>query len=284
MRRGQIKFSVILGLIMTLAVNTAFARTVDRDRDGALSYKALMLTQTQAKAGDADAQFALYDVYGAKEDYAQAYEWLEKAADQGHMAALFWSFMRYDSGGNFSMYRSPVNYTKAFHRLKQMEAIEPSSAWFNLGFYYRYGRGVKRDYALAAHYFTQCTESAERGCGFYSDAQIELGDMYSKGLGVRQDDVSAYVWYSLGVEQKLAYRHTPLPQGTIIDCAGRCPAGTPDEAYIKRRDELRRRLAPMQKRDAEQRVKAFRDRHPVQKNSYDPPIVNVTPPPSIPVP
>jgi hypothetical protein len=70
----------------------------------------------------------------------------------------------------------------------------------------------------------------------------------------------------------------------IIDCAGPCPAGTPDEVYIKRRDELKRRLTPMQKCDVEQRVKAFRDRHPVQKNSYDPPIMNVTPPPPIPVP
>ena len=166
-----------------------------------------------------------------------------------------------------------------------MEALEPSSAWFELGIYYRYGRGVKRDDILAAHYFILCSELAEQGCGFYFDAQIELGNMYAKGLGVRRDDVRAYVWYSLGVEQKLEYRHTRLPYGTIIDCVGPCPIRTSDEAYIGHQNELRRRLTPIQRLDAEQRVKAFRDKHPLQKITYnDPPPINVTPPPLIPVP
>ena len=284
MRYWWVKFIIVFSAVVAGAANKALAEDIRVSRDGAVSYNELKLIQTRAAAGDADAQFALYNFYGDKEDYAQAYEWLEKAVDQGQKEALFWSFMRHDSGGNFSMYRSPVNYAEALHRLKQMEAVEPSSAWFNLGFYYRYGQGTRRDYALAAHYFIQCSELAEQGCGFYFDAQIELGDMYAKGLGVKRDDVNAYVWYSLGVEQKLAYRHTPLPPGMIIDCVGPCSERTSDEGYIKHQDELKQRLTPMQKRIAELKIKAFRDRHPVQKHNYDPPPVNITPPPPIPVP
>ncbi|MEX4218568.1 sel1 repeat family protein, partial [Haemophilus influenzae] len=41
-------------------------------------------------------------------------------------------------------------------------------------------------------------KAAEQG---YADAQLNLGNMYAKGLGVKQDDVEAVKWYRKAAEQ-----------------------------------------------------------------------------------
>ena len=41
-------------------------------------------------------------------------------------------------------------------------------------------------------------QAAEQG---YTDAQFNLGNMYAKGRGVKQDDVEAVKWYRQAAEQ-----------------------------------------------------------------------------------
>lgn len=56
------------------------------------------------------------------------------------------------------------------------------------------GIEVQQDYEEAAQWYRF---SAERGFG---DAARKLGNMYLNGEGVKQDDISAYVWLSLAQE------------------------------------------------------------------------------------
>jgi len=56
---------------------------------------------------------------------------------------------------------------------------------------------------------------AEQG---HAEAQLNLGIMYSLGLGVPKDHVQAYVWYTLAA---------PKPFGEIHDPGSTCRSPTP---------------------------------------------------------
>ncbi len=70
-----------------------------------------------------------------------------------------------------------------------------AEAQFNLGDMYRFGRGISRDQAKAAHWYRL---AAEQG---HVKGQFNLGFRYNHGLGVRQDHVEAVRWYRLAAEQ-----------------------------------------------------------------------------------
>lgn len=65
---------------------------------------------------------------------------------------------------------------------------------------YRDGHGVPQDFEFAAKLFSQ---GAQQG---FSDAQMEIGQMYAKGQGVPQDFVQAHFWFNVagtkGTEQE----------------------------------------------------------------------------------
>lgn len=62
------------------------------------------------------------------------------------------------------------------------------------GVNYELGRGVKQDYAKAAHWYRK---GAEKG---YADSQNDLAKLYEDGRGVPQDDRQALYWYSRAAE------------------------------------------------------------------------------------
>ena len=60
---------------------------------------------------------------------------------------------------------------------------------------YENGRGVERDYKMAAEWYRK---AAEQG---YSEAQYNLGMCYEAGRGVEQDDKEAVEWYRKAAEK-----------------------------------------------------------------------------------
>ena len=68
----------------------------------------------------------------------------------------------------------------------------------NLGWMYKYGRGVEQSYEKAAGWYLK---AAEQG---YADAQCNLGFMYELGDGVEQSYEKAVEWYLKAAEQGLA--------------------------------------------------------------------------------
>ena len=230
-----------------------------------MPYNVWTALQARGNAGDGEAAFQIYNLYLDRDDHLAAYPWLEKAADDSWPEALLWSFLIYD-GDESSGYKNK-DYVKALGRLKQLEAIgwEKGFVGSNLGDYYRYCRGVERDYATAFAYFAPCADPA---VGTIPDVfcQLSLSDMYADGLGTEKNELLAYVWYALGAEQWRRILSTPE--------AGYRPL---TRAMVKRLYLLKSRLDSAQLTDALARIAAFRCRFP----AYDviPPSPPEPPPP-----
>ena len=56
---------------------------------------------------------------------------------------------------------------------------------------YHLGDGVSQNYGAAVTWYTR---SAKQG---NNNAQVNLGQMYLNGLGVKQDNVHAYKWWKI---------------------------------------------------------------------------------------
>ncbi len=70
-----------------------------------------------------------------------------------------------------------------------------AGAQFNLGWMYKYGKGVPQDDKTAVKWYKLAAEQGN------ADAQNHLGLMYNNGQGVPQDYKTAVKWYSLSAEQ-----------------------------------------------------------------------------------
>jgi TPR repeat protein/predicted aspartyl protease len=71
------------------------------------------------------------------------------------------------------------------------------SVQFLLGYFYEFGRGVRRDYAKAAESYQQ---AALQG---YAMAQNNLARLYSHGLGVHKDTTTAFRLFLAAAQQRL---------------------------------------------------------------------------------
>ena len=66
----------------------------------------------------------------------------------------------------------------------------------DLGYLYRQGRGVARDFDQALHWFRLAAEQS------YSYAEFNLGQMYEHGWGVERDLSEAVNWYRRAAAHK----------------------------------------------------------------------------------
>ena len=126
--------------------------------------KAYEWYQKAANQGIAKAQYNLGVMYSNGEsvpqDYAKAHEWYQKAADQGLSAAQDMLEINYFNGE-----RVHLNDPKT-HELYQKAANQgDAKAQYKLGFMYSEGEGVPRDYAKAREWYQKaCDNGDERGC------------------------------------------------------------------------------------------------------------------------
>ncbi len=129
--------------------------------DGSLAYErgdyaeAARLWRPLAKAGDADAQFALGTLYqqgrGVEHDDARATRWFRRAAEQGSVPA------QYNLGNAYKFGRGVKADDKmAFQWWEKAAQAGLAPAQFNLGTAYLHGRGV--------------TQSTEQGIAWYREA------------------------------------------------------------------------------------------------------------------
>ena len=148
------------------------------------------LLELYAKKQVPSAQFILgamyYNGYGVEKDYAEAFNWWSKSAEQGYVVAQNNLGLMYYNG-----YGVEKDYAKAFNWWSK--SAEQGLAWAqnNLGDMYYYGRGVKEDYAEAAKWYRKAAEQGNAG------AQYSLGDMYYYGRGVKQNYKTACIWYCI---------------------------------------------------------------------------------------
>ena len=71
-------------------------------------------------------------------------------------------------------------------------------AQYNLGFCYRNGEGVAKDFVQAVSWYRKAAEHGD------AEAQFNLGNCYANGEGVAKDQVQAVSWYRKAADQGLA--------------------------------------------------------------------------------
>ena len=176
--------------IAWLAVVAAFV-IVDhywlRQAEGLELGQALQRYGTEAKAGDAEAQYALGVAYetgqGVDRDYGEALGWYRQAAEQGHAEAQTKAGSLHGRGLGV-----PQDHSKAaeYYRLAADQGHGP--ALVELGALYFRGLGVPRDYVEARRWLRP---AAEQG---HPAAQWRLCRTYARGLGVDKDHAEAKAW------------------------------------------------------------------------------------------
>ncbi len=80
------------------------------------------------------------------------------------------------------------DYVTAMRELKPLAERDDVDAQYHLGEMYLRGRGVGRDFTVAAAWYTKAAE------GGHPRAQETLGGLHAVGLGVPQDIGTAYFW------------------------------------------------------------------------------------------
>jgi localization factor PodJL len=79
--------------------------------------------------------------------------------------------------------------------LREAAASGDPKAVFEIGSRYAEGRGVTKDLAQAAKYYTQAADAG------FAPAQFRIGSFFEKGLGVERDASKAKTFYQMAAEQ-----------------------------------------------------------------------------------
>ena len=129
-----------------------FNGVVSADEPSQAAYE---LAETRLLAewlGLVDEQYALASAYYKGElvpqDYAGAFKWYRKAADQGHVISQYKLGVMYDNGQGV-----PKNNDKAIAWYRKAAEQGHVSAQYNLGNKYAKGQGVPQNYAEAYVWF-----------------------------------------------------------------------------------------------------------------------------------
>jgi TPR repeat protein len=125
---------------------------------------------------------------GIAQDREEAFRLLQRAAEQGYAPAKTDLAVLYLFGAD-----APGHDVDAVRLLRKAAGRDPKAA-FVLGWCYQEERGVKRDLAGAAHWYTK---AANQG---FAGAENNLGLLYETGGGVPADSAAALSWYRRAAE------------------------------------------------------------------------------------
>ncbi len=142
-------------------------------------------TLRAAEQGDVVAQLQLVALALLRDRNEEQYtHWLQKAAEQGHPAALIQLGSHYEDGDIVGA--DAAKAAELFHRAAEQGN---TIAQYRLARCYTHGLGVEKDAALGVSW---CRKAAEGGYGL---AMAYLGLSYEGGMGVERDMEQAVYWY-----------------------------------------------------------------------------------------
>ena len=149
----------------------------------------------RAMAGNREAQFELAEIYMQSEndDHIElAEEWALKAAQLGHVEAMYWLGEGYTAYAKDLLEEDPdeaKTYFEHAHRwLEQAVKQQHPAAIFELANFYRRGDVVEKDIAKSIEMLEQAAKLGE------VQAMRDLVAIYEHGLGVDIDDEKADFW------------------------------------------------------------------------------------------
>jgi localization factor PodJL len=144
----------------------------------------------RAQTGDPAAQFALAALYAedpsTKENLAQAAQWYEKAAAQGHAVAEYRLASLYEKGHGVA---KDIERAKALYQRAAETGNIP--AMHNLGVLAAEGSDGKPNYTSAALWFSKAARYGVK------DSQYNFAVLLARGLGVTKDLVRSYTWFAI---------------------------------------------------------------------------------------
>lgn len=171
---------------------------------------------TLAEAGSEDAQVALGWLYqeglGVTRDLTEAYKWYKKVADTNAPKGQFYLG---------ALHRLQKNHEKAVQYFEKAAMQGYVDAYLQLGWMYREGLGVPRDLEEAYKWYKKAADTNsseglfniggiytrqkkyEKALEYYEKAaaqghvyaQLHIGWIYQKGIGVPSDLTEAHKWY-----------------------------------------------------------------------------------------
>lgn len=151
----------------------------------------------RATAGNAEAQFALAELYMQSEnedDIEHAEEWALKAAGLGYVEAMYWLGEGYAVYAKDLLEEDPEEaktyFEHAHNWLKQASDLKHPTALLELSSFYRRGYVVEVDVAKSIELLQQSAELGE------VQAMRDLACIYEHGLGIDVDDAKADYWNS----------------------------------------------------------------------------------------
>ena len=149
----------------------------------------------RATAGNREAQFELAEIYmqSENEEHVElAEEWALKAAQLGHVEAMYWLGEGYSFYAKELLEEDPEEaktyFEHAYRWLKQASESHHAGAILELASLYRSGNGTEKDVAQSVALVKQAAELGE------AQAMRDLACIYEHGLGVDADDAKADYW------------------------------------------------------------------------------------------
>lgn len=151
----------------------------------------------RALAGNTDAQFKIANLYMRSEnedDQIKAEDWALRAAQHGHIEAMYWL------GEGYTVYakelieadpeESQTYFKLAYDWLKQAATENHAAAILELAGYYRRGDVVEQDTAKSIELVQQAAELGD------AQAMRDLACIYEHGLGIDVDEEKADFWHA----------------------------------------------------------------------------------------
>ena len=148
-----------------------------------------------AITGNAKAQFELAELYMQSEhddDIILAEEWALKAAENGHIEAMYWL------GEGYTVYakdlaeedpeESKAHFELGYYWLSKANIQKHPAATLELAGYFRRGDVIEKDVAKSVSLVKQAAEWGE------VQAMRDLAFIYENGLGIEIDEEKADYW------------------------------------------------------------------------------------------
>lgn len=121
-----------------------------------------------AERGDRIAQSILGSYYrdgrGVRQDYAKAFYWYQKSADQGYSGGQYYVGNSYISGQGVRQ-----DYNKALEWFKKSAKQNNPVAQSTIGLMYEFGKGVRQNNTIAKEWYGKACDNGyqEGGCDHY---------------------------------------------------------------------------------------------------------------------
>ncbi|WP_180101736.1 tetratricopeptide repeat protein [Acinetobacter sp. YH12126] len=149
----------------------------------------------RAMAGNKDAQFELAEIYMQSENDEHvelAEEWALKAAQLGHVEAMYWLGEGYAVYAKDMLEEDPEESNTYFEHahcwLEQAAKHDHPAAILELANFYRRGDVVEKDVAKSIELVEQSAKLGE------VQAMRDLAFIYANGLGIDADEEKADFW------------------------------------------------------------------------------------------